>query len=229
MDLRARFLAEEEERLEVPSVYYEYAWPSRTPQESCLSVILEIVDVRLIHKPAKMLERSKEGADAGADKKSDNKLMECMIQKGDTSGPWPVPDELMFTFPTARRGCYRMCLSTSGQYLVCACDSSANTFEMRVYDLRFGQLHCVCEGHSALVYDLFWFSGENNEEIVVSCSGDGRCLLFVLPRLPTEAVLFPHIALYHPSHVYSARLHPISTSSTMVMVTGGFGFGMRIW
>ena len=141
---------------------------------------------------AKLAENLMEQRDGHqhADNKAENnqdKLQQCLIQKQDLnlSTEWPVPDELMHIFPTKDRGCFRMCLSTSGQFLVAACDSAgqkASMYELRIYDLQLGTVHCIFDGHSALVYDLTWFtsssvmSDNNNkgEELVVSCSGDGR-------------------------------------------------------
>eukprot|EP00397_Hematodinium_sp_SG-2012_P014939 GEMP01015205.1.p1 GENE.GEMP01015205.1~~GEMP01015205.1.p1 ORF type:complete len:536 (+),score=84.97 GEMP01015205.1:1103-2710(+) len=228
--MHARYVKDKEMRQDGPNVFYEYAWRYRSRQESYLSVSLELIDAALAHNITGISDFSSLQKDQAPEKAShENKLAHCVIQKSDMTSSWPIPDELMHIFPTNDHGCFRMCLSTSGHFLVAACDGPSSMYELRAYELNLGNLYCVFEGHSALVYDIFWYSSET-EELVISCSGDGRVLLFTVPPSRTNAPVSPHVSLYHPSHVYSCRTHPMSLSASyLVIACGGFGFGFRLW
>jgi len=229
--MTVKSVTDDEVPTQVPHVLYEYAWPCRVMQESRLSICLELVDASQENAAASLTTQRKMSFDgktlATEQAARETKLQECMIQKSDLTSEWPVPDELMHIFPTHDRGCYRMCLSTSGTLLVAACEGAVAKYELRIYELNSGNLRCVLEGHSALVYDLCWFSGD--DELVMSCSGDGRCLIFMVPPEHCDTAISPHISLYHPSHLYSCRIHPQSTSSHLVIACAGLGFGFRLW
>ncbi|CAD7945652.1 unnamed protein product [Amoebophrya sp. A120] len=69
----------------------------------------------------------------------------------------PLPEDFAYQLPSDGRGCHRVCFSPkTSRFLACAVELNDETFELRVFDLAKAQVHCVCQGHRELVYDLSW-------------------------------------------------------------------------
>lgn len=178
----------------------------------------------------------------------------------DNDDPCPVPDTLAWRLNTGEsdaeeHGAFRLCLASHGSPLLAVAIDRPGFVELVVYDLEVARQHVVCHSHHALVYDLCWHqftrsssaapgtpggaplgspagtAPPNQPQILMSCSSDGSVHLFEVPDRPSTRPIQPHVSLYHPSYVYSARPHPgLSTNpSQMVVATGGYGFGIYIW
>eukprot|EP00931_Biecheleriopsis_adriatica_P053857 TRINITY_DN31622_c0_g1_i1.p1 TRINITY_DN31622_c0_g1~~TRINITY_DN31622_c0_g1_i1.p1 ORF type:complete len:907 (-),score=180.09 TRINITY_DN31622_c0_g1_i1:24-2744(-) len=149
-----------------------------------------------------------------------------------------LPDSLLWQIAAGKRGASRLALSPSSTLVAAAIACPNGASQLRVFSLTTGRLYATCaSGHEALVYDLCWHSWRSVDgapPLLISCGGDGTVLIYEVPEdlVPLPGLNAPHLKLHAkvslPSHVYTARPHPVLSADprSLVLLCGGHAFGI---
>ena len=98
--------------------------------------------------------------------------------------------------------------SSSGFYLAAACVNS-NSYPLKIFDIISGNRIVTLNGHQDIIYDLTW---SEDERLLITASSDGSVRIWDIYEHRINAPK-PVAVFQHPCFVYSAKIHPIGTSS----------------
>ncbi|CAK8690838.1 unnamed protein product [Clavelina lepadiformis] len=128
-----------------------------------------------------------------------------------------VPNVVSSRLWSGTDGAFTIRFSNGGTRLAVACKYSSS-YPILLYGIPHGEEMGALNGHQQLVYDIHW---SNNDEKVVSSSGDGTAQVWDLSDKSKSTHTLPH-----PAYVYTAAFHP---SAQYLIATGGYDSVIRVW
>ncbi|XP_053316077.1 jouberin [Spea bombifrons] len=127
-----------------------------------------------------------------------------------------IPNKHFLSLPAGNKGCFCISFSNDGRTLAAAC-ACRDGYPVYLYEIPSGQYLRELHGHLNLVYSLCWSKDDNH---LLSSSSDGTVRLWMVGGKSSLKVL------PHPSFVYAAKFHPLSS---YLVVTGCFDAVIRVW
>ncbi|GMF14075.1 unnamed protein product [Phytophthora lilii] len=101
--------------------------------------------------------------------------------KRHTSEPCLIPQRVLCSLATGKRGCSAISFSPCGRYLAAGVSPELGEFVVRVYDVASGELFAVGRGHRGIIYTLEWSTHAGGKPRVLSASSDGTIRLWETP------------------------------------------------
>jgi WD40 repeat protein len=139
--------------------------------------------------------------------------------KRNPSEPCLIPQRVLCSLPTGKKGCSAVSFSPCGRYLAASVSPELGEFVVRVYDMASAELFAVGRGHRGVIYSLEWSISSNGRHRLLSASSDGTVRLWELPLMPAvsprgsssrRSLLLPLLFQWHhfPCFVYCAAFLP---------------------
>jgi FOG: WD40 repeat len=145
-----------------------------------------------------------------------------------------LPEEVLYRFPSADLGCFRLAFSPNGRYLAAACTYANSKTVIKIYNVEDGVLKYTIKAHKNIVHDIDFTP---NSLYLVTCSSDFTAKLWKLPypELNDEieeddSEKYMHVCtLLHPSYVYGAKFFIDEDESRLIIATACFDTKVRFW
>ncbi|KAG7377606.1 Jouberin [Phytophthora pseudosyringae] len=143
--------------------------------------------------------------------------------KRNASEPCLIPQRILCSLPTGKKGCSAVSFSPCGHFLAASVSPELGDFVVRVYNMTSAELFAVGRGHRGVIYSLEWSIQLNGQYRLLSASSDGTARLWELPSKngssppvsPQESGsrrsrLLPLVFQWHhfPCFVYCAKFLP---------------------
>ncbi|RLN96329.1 hypothetical protein BBJ28_00006755, partial [Nothophytophthora sp. Chile5] len=106
--------------------------------------------------------------------------------KRNPSEPCLVPQRVLCSLPTGKKGCSAVSFSPCGRYLAASVSPGLGEFIVRVHHVSTGDLFAIGRGHRSVVYSLEWGTRPNRRLHLLSASSDGTVRLWELPSESTR-------------------------------------------
>lgn len=142
-----------------------------------------------------------------------------------------IPQRVLCSLPTGKKGCSAVSFSPCGRYLAASVSPELGEFVVRVYDMTSAELLAVGRGHRGVIYSLEWSVHSSGKLRLLSASSDGTVRLWELPSMNTSSPpaspragnarrsrLLPQVLQWHhfPCFVYCASFLPGSNGGTIL-------------
>ncbi|GMF53263.1 unnamed protein product [Phytophthora fragariaefolia] len=118
--------------------------------------------------------------------------------------PCLIPQRVLYSLPTGKKGCSAVCFSPCGRYLAASVSPELGEFVVKVYSMTSAELYAVGRGHRGIIYSLQWSTHSSGHLRLLSASSDGTVRLWKLPSL----------------HSSIPKSSPRATSARRVVLTG---------
>ncbi|KAE9100438.1 hypothetical protein PF005_g6887 [Phytophthora fragariae] len=183
--------------------------------------------------PSLSVNHSEGNQDARTDAASSDQFDLLAPCKRNPSEPCLIPQRVLCSLPTGKRGCSAVSFSPCGRYLAAGVSPELGEFVVRVYDMTSAELHAVGRGHRGVIYSLEWNAHSSGKLRLLSASSDGTVRLWGLPSTNASSPpasprsggsrrshLLPQLFQWHhfPCFVYCASFLP--GSSGEIVLTG---------
>ncbi|KAL4161604.1 hypothetical protein PRNP1_002156 [Phytophthora ramorum] len=157
--------------------------------------------------------------------------------KRNPSEPCLIPQRVLCSLPTGKKGCSAISFSPCGRYLAASVSPELGEFVVRVYQMASGELFAVGRGHRGVIYSLEWTNTSNGQSRLLSASSDGTVRLWEfslmnasIPQASPPASASRLLSLvfqwhHFPCFVYCAIFLPGSNGD--IVVTGSSDGCMR--
>ncbi|KAL3667289.1 hypothetical protein V7S43_007521 [Phytophthora oleae] len=146
--------------------------------------------------------------------------------KRNASEPCLIPQRVLCSFPTGKKGCSAVSFSPCGLYLAASVSPALGEFVVQVYSMASAVLLAVGRGHRGVIYSLEWSFISSGKHRLLSASSDGTVQLWELPPKssgPSESPnsrshLLPLIFQWHhfPCFVYCGIFLPGSNGEIVL-------------